>query len=77
LLIPTTLRDDWVSETRKHYEFFYISKQLPNDWTEQDYIKTEKPMLISIILFAICYGLINYSIFGGGKVDLVEKNMEK
>ena len=55
------------------YEALYVGMQLPNNWSNKDFVEAERPMLIPIALLIICYILINLSIFGGeGRIEKMQ-----
>lgn len=56
------------------YEAFYVGMQLPNNWGAKEFAEVERPMLVPIFLLAICYILINLSIFGGeGRIEAMQE----
>ncbi len=56
------------------YEAFYVGMQLPSNWSSNDFVEAERPVLASIFLLVISYMLINLSIFGGeGRIEMMQE----
>lgn len=46
------------------YEAFGILQQLPENWTDKDFVEADRPFIIPMILFVISYILLRSAVLG-------------